>query len=67
MEALLEDGQVMTYVNYLKKFKNKKLIKILITILTLPIWLSFITILTEFIFKLGVFVGSFVNIYTNYL
>ena len=67
MEVQLEDGQVMIYVDYLKKLKKCKFAKILIILLTLPFWLSFITIITEFIFKLGVFVGSFVNIYTNYV
>ena len=55
----------MIFADYLKKVKQAKLIKYILLIITMPIWLSVILIISNFIFKLGVLVGSYVNIYTN--
>lgn len=55
----------MIFVDYLKKVKQSKLVQYFLIIITMPIWLSVISIIVNFIFKLGVLVGSFVNIYTN--
>ena len=55
----------MISADYLKKLKQNKLIKYILLIVTIPIWISVISVITNFIFKLGVLVGSYVNVYTN--
>lgn len=55
----------MISVDYLKKLKSSKLLAFILSIITIPLWLNVILIITNFLFKLGVLVGSFVNIYTN--
>lgn len=55
----------MISVDYLKKLKSSKLLAFILSIITIPLWLNAILIITNFLFKLGVLVGSYVNIYTN--